>query len=78
MPSKIHIDPEQKFEIVMILTTHTVNLLNQNKRRVFYNESISLLTLQYILFTNASLSQLKSQRLWGVILPKEELSNDVS
>jgi len=31
-----------------------VNSVNQNKRRVSSNESISLLTFQYIAFTQAS------------------------
>jgi len=36
-----------------------VNLMNQNKRRVWLYKSISVLTLQYIGFTHASLSRSK-------------------
>jgi len=35
--------------------------MSQNKRRVCSNESISILTLQYIPFTRASLLQLEIQ-----------------
>jgi len=55
-----------------------VNHLNQNRRRVWFNKLISILTLQYIGFTHASHLQLeitKAEGLKRVILPKADLKD---